>query len=284
MAHVNRKHKDTLFRLLFSEKNNLLQLYNGVNHTDYDDPDDLEINTLQNATYMKVKNDVSFVIADEMHLYEHQSTVNLNMPLRDLFYASSLLRGMVSSKDLYRRKPVQIPTPRFLVFYNGVEEQPEHQVLKLSDLYEHRIEQPEMELTVRVLNINEGKNKDIVSACRLLHDYVKFVALIRENQKSTNDLETAIKLAIDYCIGNGILADFLRKHRAEAEEMCWWEYNEELHLKNVLEEGREMERENTERERLRADHAEARAEQAEAEVRALKKELENYRRGNPDTR
>ena len=230
MAHVNRKHKDTLFRLLFSEKNNLLQLYNGVNHTHYDNPDDLEINTLQNATYMKVKNDVSFVIADEMHLYEHQSTVNLNMPLRDLFYASSLLRGMVSSKDLYRRNPVQIPTPRFLVFYNGSPEMADETVLLLSQMYEIQQREPSLELKVRVLNINSGRNGKLMKRCRPLWEYAEFVRRARKglgSEMTEAEKAAVMEEVVDGCIRDGILEDFLKKNRESVIKNYIWEYDEE---------------------------------------------------------
>ena len=88
-AAVNRNYKDTVFRMLFRENENLLSLYNALNGTFYTDIDSLEITTLENAVYMNYKNDISFVLDSELMIYEHQSTVNPNMPLRDLKYGRS---------------------------------------------------------------------------------------------------------------------------------------------------------------------------------------------------
>ena len=135
-TNVQRNYKDTVFRMLFKEKENLLSLYNALNGTDYTDVDGLEITTLENAVYMNYKNDISFVFAFELLLYEHQSTINPNMPLRDLFYVSSVLQGRIRNDDLHSSRIVRIPAPKFIVFYNGMTEQPEQQMLRLSDAFE----------------------------------------------------------------------------------------------------------------------------------------------------
>ena len=132
---VARNHKDRLFRIIFREKKELLSLYNAVNGTSYTNAEDLEIVTLENAIYMNMKNDLAFIMDSYLNLYEHQSTYSPNMPLRDLFYIAKELQGQVDSKDLYRSTLVKIPTPRFLVFYNGSEEQAEKKYLRLSDAF-----------------------------------------------------------------------------------------------------------------------------------------------------
>ena len=135
---VQHKYKDTMFRMLFQEKENLLSLYNALNKTDYTNVDELEITTLENALYMNYKNDISFVFDFELMLYEHQSSINPNMPLRDLFYVSTVLRGRVKDKNLYGKVLIKIPAPRFVVFYNGTDSQPEQQILRLSDSFEKK--------------------------------------------------------------------------------------------------------------------------------------------------
>ena len=135
---VQHKYKDTMFRMLFQEKENLLSLYNALNKTDYTNVDELEITTLENALYMSYKNDISFVFDFELMLYEHQSTINPNMPLRDLFYVSTVLRGRAKDKNLYGKVLIKIPAPRFVVFYNGTDSQPEQQILRLSDSFEKK--------------------------------------------------------------------------------------------------------------------------------------------------
>ena len=170
-----------------------------MNETDYTDVDGLEITTLENAVYMNYKNDVSFVFDFELMLYEHQSTMNPNMPLRDLFYVSDILQKRTGDKDLYGSKLIRIPSPRFVVFYNGTEPRPERQTLKLSDAYEKKQESPELELNVTVYNINYGCNEEIMDACRTLKEYAMYVEQVRTYAKQM-PLAEAVEKAVDYCI------------------------------------------------------------------------------------
>ena len=239
---LQRKYKDTMFHMLFREKKNLLSLYNALNKTDYTNVDELEITTLENALYMNYKNDISFVFDFELMLYEHQSSINPNMPLRDLFYVSTVLRGRVKDENLYGKVLIKIPAPRFVVFYNGTDSQPEQQILRLSDAFEKKQEVPELELTVVVYNINWGHNQELLGACQLLKEYAQFVNQVREFAKEVPIAE-AVENAIDYCIAHNILADFLSKNRVEAIEMCIFEFNEEKFLKSEREWAREEGRE-----------------------------------------
>lgn len=229
MAKVNRIYKDTLFRLLFNDRKNLLSLYNAVNHTSYTNEEYLEINTLENAIYLKVKNDVSFVLNFYLNLYEHQASLNPNMPLRDLFYVSDLLQAITADKNIYSSTLISIPTPRFVVFYNGASEMPEKMVLRLSDSFSHREEEPELELKVVVYNINKGMNQDLLESCQTLKEYAQFVQIFRKNLRQY-EKETAAKITIDTCITKNVLSDFLKKHRGEAMAMCLYEYDEEKHM------------------------------------------------------
>lgn len=120
-THVQRNYKDTVFRMLFRKKENLLSLYNALNKTAYTDVEGLEVTTLENAVYMNYKNDISFIFDYELMLYEHQSTVNPNVPLRDLIYVTKVLQGRIKDESLYGKTLVRLPTPRFVVFYNGTE-------------------------------------------------------------------------------------------------------------------------------------------------------------------
>ena len=237
-ATVQRNYKDTIFRMLFKDKENLLSLYNALNKTGYTDVDRLEITTLENAIYMNYKNDVSFVFDFELMLYEHQSTMNPNMPLRDLFYVADILQKRTYDKDLYGSKLIMIPSPRFVVFYNGTEPRPERQTLKLSDAYEKKQESPELELNVTVYNINYGCNAEIMDACRTLKEYAMYVERVRTYAKQM-PLAKAVERAVDYCIEADILSEFLRENRAEAIKVSIYEYDEELHFRTLREEGRE---------------------------------------------
>ena len=236
-VHANRKHKDSVFRMLYSRKEELLPLYNALNGTDYQDPGQLEVTTLENAIYMNMKNDVSFLLDAELMLYEHQSTWNPNMPLRDLFYISRLLEKYVSGESLYASTLIKLPAPHFVVFYNGSQDAPEDLTLRLSDAFEGRKgypqgrKEPELELKVRFLNINRGHNEGLMKRCRTLREYSEFVSRIRQYADGETAIEEAVDRAVTECIAEGILADFLRSQRAEVIAMSIFEYNEEEELK-----------------------------------------------------
>ena len=223
---VARNHKDRLFRMIFREKKELLSLYNAVNGTSYTNAEDLEIVTLENAIYMNMKNDLAFIMDSYLNLYEHQSTYSPNMPLRDLFYIAKELQGQVDSKDLYRSTLVKIPTPRFLVFYNGSEEQAEKKYLRLSDAFQKPMDDPDLELVVTMLNINLGKNKKLLEQCQTLKEYAIYVKKVRTYAKSMK-VEEAVDRAVTECINEGILREFLLQNRKEAVEMSIFEYDEE---------------------------------------------------------
>ena len=141
MLPVNRTYKSTIFIMLFEDRNNLLELYNAMSGKHYTDPELLEINTLENAIYMSIRNDISFLIDGRLSLYEHQSTWNPNMPLRDLFYAAREYEMLIRDQSLYSSRLIKLPVPRFIVFYNGREKQEERCVLKLSDAFETPVEE-----------------------------------------------------------------------------------------------------------------------------------------------
>ena len=185
-----RAYKDRIFRMIFKEKRALLALYNAMNDTAYQDPEELVITTLENAIYLGMKNDVSFMICDRLFLYEHQSTKNPNMPLRNLLYVADLYSVLTKDMFLYGELPVAIPEPRFVVFYNGEQKMEERAVLRLSDLYRPRTEHPYLELETLVLNINKGYNAELMEKCRELHDYSAFVALVREKRKKRQEPQT----------------------------------------------------------------------------------------------
>ena len=238
-APVRRNYKDTLFRMIFREKEQLLSLYNEVNGTQYTNAEELEIVTLENAIYMNMKNDLAFILDVSLNLYEHQSTFTPNMPLRNLFYVSRELQKHVNSDELYRSALVKIPTPRFLVFYNGRKEQPEKRILKLSDSYESPEEQTQLELVVTMLIINSGKNAELMEKCQPLKEYALYVEKVRTYSKQM-ELAEAVERAVTESIQEGILSEFLLRYRKEAIEMSIFEYNEEEALKYIREDEFQM--------------------------------------------
>lgn len=237
---VIRNYRDTLFRMLYRNKKRLLSLFNAVNGTQYDNPDDLTITTLEGVLYLGMKNDVSCIIDMMMQLYEHQSTVNPNMPLRNLFYVSDLLQKYIYEEgiDIYSRKQIKIPTPKFVVFYNGDEEQPERKEIRLSKAFSANTGETNMELVVLQININKGQNEELKAACKILQEYAEFTERAREHRKEM-ELEDAIRTTIDECIRDGILKDFLLKNKAEVYHMCLYEFDVELHERVLREEERE---------------------------------------------
>ena len=238
----NRNYKSSIFIMLFSEKEKLLELYNAVRGTNYKDPDQLEINTLENAIYMAIKNDLSFVIDSRLSLYEHQSTYSPNLPLRMLLYLSDLYADMTKDENLYGTRAVKLPTPQFIIFYNGEEKQPDRRILKLSDLYETEEEEHKLELTVLMLNINAGHNPKLMSGSRTLADYAEYTSRVRRYAKE-KPIEEAVESAITECLQEGVLVDFLMKNRAEAKRMSIYEYDQAKHIRQerqeAWEEGRE---------------------------------------------
>ena len=163
---ANRNYKDTIFRMLFSDRESLLSLYNAVNKRNYTNPDDLEIVTLENAVYMGMKNDLAFILDMNLYLYEHQSTVNPNIPLRDLFYIAAEYQKLIDRKSLYSSAIQKIPAPGFFVFYNGIEPLEDCCISRLSDAFLHTGAEPALELIVTTLNINEGHNCELMQHCR----------------------------------------------------------------------------------------------------------------------
>ncbi len=253
----NREYKSDVFCMLMQDKERALQLYNAMNGSCYSNPDDVEMTTHNGGISLSVRNDASFVVDARLSIYEHQSTVCPNMPIRSIIYFSVILSDMLSDKNnkkmsgknIYGRKLVKIPTPHFVVFYNGEEEQPEIQELRLSDSYEKYEDDPDLELKCKVYNINAGKNRKILETCNWLDEYMIFVNKVREyhNGRTMSDLEEDINRAIDYCIKHDILSDFLSTYRSEVTNSMQlnYEFDRQLELERAdaredgYEEGRE---------------------------------------------
>ena len=223
---TNRNYKDTIFRMLFSDRKNLLSLYNAIRGSHHDDPEKLEIVTLENAIYMGMKNDLAFIIDTDLFLYEHQSTYNPNMPLRDLFYISSEYQKLVDKRSLYSSLLQKIPAPQFIVFYNGTEKEKDSWVNHLSEAFENLSGDPKLELEVLTININEGHNPELMKQCQTLREYAQYVACVRRYAKEF-ELADAVEQAVDECIHKNILSEFLRKNKAEVIAMSIFEYDKE---------------------------------------------------------
>ncbi|MDY2626732.1 MAG: hypothetical protein SOW08_00215 [Lachnospiraceae bacterium] len=237
--HVNRQFKDSLFRMLFNNKEALLSLYNAINSSDYQDPEDLEITTINDVIYMGIKNDVSFLIGSDMNLYEAQSTGNPNMPLRGLIYLAHLYEGYVSKNklNLYGTRMISLPTPRYIVLYSGIRKEPDYKEYHLTDSFADK-DSSCLECTAVVLNVNTGHNQKILAQCQLLNEYACFLETVRNyTDEPSYTMNEAIDLAVTECIRKGILSDLLSKHRAEVINVLLTEYDADLHMKATYEEG-----------------------------------------------
>ena len=265
---VTVRFKDNVFCMLFRDKKNLLELYNALNDTDYTNVDDLAVTTLQGGVYMKYKNDASFVFGQDLYMFEQQASKNLNMPLRFLHYVSDVYREMYPNSELHRRTMLKIPVPHFVTFYNGRDGMKEEEmVLKLSDMFMegkasvsqvYTMSEPELELKVRVININldcgeesgDGNSDDskdrkipeILNKCHTLRDYMTFVNKVNEKKYSENkDIRTAVTEAVDECIASGILSDFFSEYREEVIDVSVYDYDEEGRMRVEREEGHQEE-------------------------------------------
>ena len=234
LPEANRKYKDTIFRWLFSDRKNLLSLYNAVTGRSYTDADALDIVTLESAVYLGMKNDVAFLVDTRLYLCEHQSTYNPNIPLRNLFYIASEYQVLVKDKSLYSSVLLRLPAPKFLVFYNGTGQVADREELRLSAAYENLQGEPDLELKVTMLNINEGHNRELMEQCRILREYSQYVARVRK-YAAQMELNEAVERAITECIREGILSEFLSRNRAEVMKVSIFEYDQELEEKKYRE-------------------------------------------------
>ena len=245
MSLPNREYKNSLFKNLFHEEGRALELYNALTDSRFTVDDGLCFTTLENVLFMDRSNDISFTIGDKLVVcIEHQASVCRNMPLRALLYIARIYEKIIDAKAIYRKNLFTIPTPEFYVLYNGRDAYPDEETLKLSDAFKRvnipgAENIPALELAVRVLNVNMGHNEKILEKCESLRGYAVFTGQIREHQKAGRTLEDAIASAMDFCIENGILVEYLEKHGSEVRNMLLTEWNLEDAKQVWREEARE---------------------------------------------
>ena len=225
---INEKHKDRVFKYIFQNKEWMLDLYNAVNGSDYKDPDAIMFNTIEDAIYMGMRNDVSFIISSEINLWEHQSSYNPNMPLRFFLYLAQLYEKYIAVSDYnkYSSTLQKLPRPKCICFYNGLINQPEKKILRLSEAFD---KEGDVELKVTMLNINYGKNQELMNACKPLKEYSWLIETIRKYQK--NNLEEAIERAINEMPEDFVIRNFILGHKAEVKGMFLTEWDQEKFLK-----------------------------------------------------
>ena len=245
MDKVNREYKDRLFKFIFGNPENkawTLSLYNAVNNSSYTDPEEIQLTTLEDAVYMGMKNDISFLIGDAMNFYEQQSSLNPNMPARFFNYTGVLYGRYIDDKannyHKFSSTLQKLPTPKCICFYNGIKETEDRVILKLSDAFAPGSD-PDIELRVTMININYGHNKELMEACRPLKEYAWFIDKVRANQKEMDSLEQAIDAAIAELDDEALIKPFLLKNQSEVKAMYITEYDEARTLAETREESYE---------------------------------------------
>jgi len=243
--NANTKYKDSVFSFLFSNPDSLRELYCALEDVTLPPDVPVTINTLENVLFMDLINDISFEIGGKLVvLIEHQSTINPNMALRLLLYIARVYEKVFRDKSLYSGKSLKIPRPEFFVLYNGAAAYPDEKVLQLSDTFEKTEvlglpERASLELEVRVININEGRNAEIAGRCRRLAEYSAFIAKVRAFELELGDKGAAMKAGIKYCLEHDILREFLAEHSTEVFNMLITEWNTEEAKEVWYEEGME---------------------------------------------
>lgn len=276
-SNINREYKSRLFSYLFGReetKQRTLSLYNSLSGTNHTNADDITITTIDDVIYMGMKNDLSYIVTDKVSFYstininEHQSTWNPNLPIREFLYAARLYDKYLKTnkKNQYSSTIIPLPIPKLVVLYNGLSEVPDESILRLSDAFKAQIREnlislkenadtiseeeltkeveeiigkasPDIEVKVRMININYGRSQTILSTCESLNEYAWLVEQIRSNIKAGMEIDKAADKALDDMPDEFELKEQLLEHKAEVVGMWINEYNEEETLQMVKEEG-----------------------------------------------
>ena len=238
--NTNKKYKDSVFTRYFSDKQKLRLLYNALENTNYGEETEVNIITLEDVLFMNQKNDICFTIDNKfILLIEHQSTINNNMHLRCLLYIAREYEKLIDRNIVYRSTLQKIPTPHCYVFYNGVRNYPKEKILKLSDAFLVPQNPPELELNVKVININYEENHTIVQQCQHLKEYSYFISVVRTYLKKGLKLNDAIVHAVKTCINENVMKKFLEKNASEVVNMLFTEFDMDTAKKIWKEEARE---------------------------------------------
>ena len=255
----NRQYQDSFFVWLFSTFiDKLLQLCKALDKSITSE--DIELIKLENTLYTGIKNDISCKVGNRLiFLIEHQSTIKFLttyfiysyiriykilaeciknfdtlLPLRCLQYIGRIFEKIIETRDRYARLLIKIPTPEFYVFYTGNENLPAIQELKLSDAFIQKVEKPQLELIVKVINLNSKENEKLLDECPILKEYTEFVRIVKEYRVKYG--KEGYDKAIRHCIKHGILKDFIVQNAKEVESMLVAEYDYDLDMQVQREE------------------------------------------------
>ena len=254
MSKENREIKASVFADLFGDdekdgKKNFLSLYNAIHDTNLTlEETKIERKKIPQAVIKTFYNDISMIINGKLIvLIEHQSTPNNNMPLRCLEYYVHLLYGIIPAEARYKEALYKIPTPEFYVFYNGKKKIDKECIMKLSDAFIEKQEEPVCEVKVKFTNIRgeNGENLPVVQKCDILKQYCKFMEIVEyykaqlKDQPTDEEMKSSIDKAIEEAISRNILADYLTRNATEVRNMLQAEYDYNLDMQVKAEEARE---------------------------------------------
>ncbi len=220
-ASGNAEYRSDAFSMLMRQPDYALDVYNAMNNTHYDNPDDLDIFLLENGISLTIRNDASFIIYNCLCIYEHQASFNPNMPIRELIYFSNLIMRLIRTNriNVYGQAQVKMPTPQFVVFYNGADKRPEREQFRLTDAFDEIKGEPPIELICSAININPDMNRELREKSYVLNGYCIFVEKVRQYIKQDITLEEALDISVGECVREHILEEFFREHGNEVKKM-----------------------------------------------------------------
>lgn len=242
MEKENREVKNNvLVDLMYEDESaeeNERSFYNALHEEKLPENTEIKKVCVDNILYMNFKNDFSFRTGEQiLVLGEHQSTLNNNMPLRELLYVGRVLEQLVPVRERYKKGQINFPTPEFYTLYNGRDFMEKEKILKLSDAFQTQSEDPMLELKVRVININSEAKHELLERCSVIREYSEFIETIRKYQDRKD--QEAYKHAIEECIEKGVLADYLKRKGSEVMNMLTAEYDYETDIEVQREEAYE---------------------------------------------
>ncbi|MDR1488022.1 MAG: hypothetical protein LBT62_08555 [Deltaproteobacteria bacterium] len=223
----DRDYQNSLFVALFSELEPFTHLYNALSDENLNNTSSFRFISLEDVLFRLFRKDVCFLSEDRfILLIEQQYTINNNMPLLLLDYIATLYNKLSGHERFFRNMLFKLPTPEVIVLYNGVDSFPDEKILKLSDAFKTPPKKQfgSIDLTVRVININNKRNYPILIKCKELYEYSIIIDKVRENWSLGSDLINSVDLALNYCIENNILVDFLKKNSLDVRDMLLREF------------------------------------------------------------
>jgi len=235
---LNRNYKDSVFRMIFGEPEKMIELYNAIFDTDYPPDTKIDINTIEEVLHRVQKNDIAFTIdGTYIMVTEHQSTINPNMPLRDLIYILEIWKDMFETNQLYKRKQIKLPQPKFIVLYNGTDSLPPISEVNLSESFLGDKKNPLLNMTVLVYNVNEGVGCDLFKKSPTLYQYSQLISLIRSFQAKGPVTGQDMSEIVKTCLEKGILVDFMEEHGKRLIDFLHFELTQEENLAFEREDG-----------------------------------------------